>query len=314
MPNSNNNNGLNDNLSVLGASGKQGDLFLVEKQVIFEDIEMGVLANGVPYLTGRGLERMCGIGHGPFQRMTSNWAQEKTKPRGRKIQEMLDQSGYFEDELYIKAIDNGREIHAYPEPVCLAILEYYAFIAEDKKEQALYTFRLLARTKFRDLIYQATGYNPEQSKINSWKHFHDRVDMLENKVPVGYFCIFTEIASMLIPMIRNGVIINDKVIPDISVGIIWGKYWTSNSLDDKYGKRIEYDHCYPEYYPQSKKNPQPAKAYPDSALGEFRTWLREHYIVNNFPKYLISKSNDGSITKETLAVTMDAFSKLAIPE
>lgn len=309
MSNSSNNNGLGGEYPVLGASGQQEELFLVERQVIFDDIEMGVLANGVPYLTGRGLEKMCGVGHGPFQRLSSNWKEERLKPRGRHIQRILLQSGYHGDSLYIKAIDNGREIHAYPEPVCLAILEYYAFIADEKKEQALYTFRVLARTKFRDLIYRATGYDPNQTVINSWKHFHDRVDMLENKVPLGYFCIFTEIASMLVPMIKNGVIISDKVIPDISVGIVWGKYWVQNSLDNKYGQRIEYEHNYPEYYPQAKKNPQPAKAYPDEALGEFRSWLRNQYIVKNFPKYLLNKSNDGAITKETLSITLDAFSK-----
>lgn len=303
----NDNNSLASDLSVLGASSKQEELFQVERQVIFDDIEMGVLANGVPYLTGRGLEKMCGVGHGPFQRLSSNWREERTKPRGRKIQEILNQSGYYGDSLYIKAVDNGREIHAYPEPVCLAILEYYAFIADEKKEQALYTFRILARTKFRDLIYQATGYDPNQTVLSSWKHFHDRVNLLESKVPVGYFCIFTEIASMIVPMIKSGVPISDKVIPDISVGIMWSKHWVNNSLDLKYGNRIDYEHNYPEYYPQAKKNPQPAKAYPEQALGEFRSWLRSNYLVKSFPKYLFGKSNDGSISKETLAITLDAF-------
>ena len=63
---------------------EQMPLFHIEKQVEIDSIEMGVLDSGVPYLTGRGLERMCGVGHGPFHRLTTNWQEEKNKPRGIK--------------------------------------------------------------------------------------------------------------------------------------------------------------------------------------------------------------------------------------
>ena len=53
--NTNENNELAENQQVLGAMQQQ-TLFHVEKQVEIDDIEMGVLESGVPYLTGRGLE------------------------------------------------------------------------------------------------------------------------------------------------------------------------------------------------------------------------------------------------------------------
>jgi len=55
-----NSNGLDVKKAILGPPPKytQGDLFHVEKQVKFDGIEMGVLENGVPYLSESGLARM----------------------------------------------------------------------------------------------------------------------------------------------------------------------------------------------------------------------------------------------------------------
>lgn len=272
--------------AILDATPLQSNLFHVEKQVVVNEIEMGVLESGVPYLTGRGLERMCGVGHGPFYKLTSEWNEEKTKPRGKAITQLLEEAHYYEEELFIYAEHNGQVVSAFTEPVCLALLEYFAFVTDKPREQAINAFRTLAKTKFREYIYNAVGYSPERKILDSWKHFHDRIDMTLDAVPIGYFSVFREIASMIVPMIRSGIMISDKVVPDISVGKIWSKFWVDGNLDDKYGKRINYNHAYPLYYPAAKSNPQPAYAYPDDALGLFRHWLRESYIATKFPTYL----------------------------
>lgn len=62
-------------------------------------------------------------------------------------------------------------------------------------------------------------------------------------------------------------------------------------MEVKYGERIPYDHNYPEYYPQSDSNPQPANAYPDEALPEFRSWFRQVYLPTKFPVYILQKAN-----------------------
>ncbi|WP_145586587.1 hypothetical protein [Yersinia kristensenii] len=155
------NNGLSQLIELEGANPIQPDLFHVERQIEIDGVEMGVLENGVPYLTGRGLERMCGLGHGPFHRLTSNWQEEKHKPRGQEIQKLLDSYNYQEDELFIRAEMNGREVTAFSEPVVMSLIEYYAYVADEKRDQAAHAFRTLARTKFREFVYQAVGYNPE---------------------------------------------------------------------------------------------------------------------------------------------------------
>ncbi|WBF66733.1 hypothetical protein LN040_13510 [Desulfovibrio subterraneus] len=296
-------------LPVLGVA-TQGVLFRVEKQVEYRGVEMGVLENGTPYLTESGLARMCGVDRKVINRLASNWNEEKAKPRGKKVAKILNSYAYDEDYLYAPSEYNGVKVNAYTEKVCISLLEYYAFVAEDKKEQAVIAFRLLARQSFRDLIYGATGYSPSVSKLDSWKHFHDRVDLTHDAVPVGYFSVFREIASIIVPMIRSGIIISDKVIPDISVGKAWSAFWADNGLDAHFGERRKFNHEYPDYYPQSKSNPQPAYAYPDEALGYFRQWLRANYLVVNFPKYLSESAKKGKISRETALKAIDVFREI----
>jgi hypothetical protein len=38
-----------------------------------EGIQMGVLNNGTPYLTMRGLSRLCGVDPAAIARLTTNW-------------------------------------------------------------------------------------------------------------------------------------------------------------------------------------------------------------------------------------------------
>lgn len=290
----------------------QGELFHVEKQTVIDGVEMGVLENGIPYLTESGLARMCGIDRKVLNRLAINWSDEKTKPRGKQINQLLAQLGYVENTLFLKSKHKGAEINAYTEPVCLAMLEYYAFMADEKRDEAIHAFRTLARTTFRVFIYKSVGYSPEQKVLDSWKHFHDRVDMTLDAVPFGYFSVFREIAAMIVPMIRAGIMISDRVVPDISVGKAWSAFWDEQNLAATHGNRTKYDHEYPLYYPQSKSNPQPSYAYPDSALGVFRSWLRQHYITSKFPNYLLGQTKKGTVPIAIANKAIEAFSSAAL--
>ncbi len=286
----------------------QTEIFHVEKQIEFEGIEMGVLENGIPYLSESGLARMCGIDRKTLYELSTNWAELKLKPRGKAINQLLEQANYFEPNLFLKSDNTGTQVNAYIEPVCMALLEYYAFISNDRKQQATDAFRILAKRQFRNFVYDAVGYSPDQKILDSWRHFHDRVDMTMDAVPPGFFSVFREIASMIVPMIRSGIMISDKVVPDISVGRYWSDYWKENNLDKEFGKRIKYNHDYPIYYPQAKSNPQPSYAYPDSSLGIFRAWLRQNYIVNNFPKYLIGQTKQKKLDPVIASKAIESFS------
>jgi hypothetical protein len=300
--------GLSDDSGVLVTTPVQGTLFHVERQVEFDDVEMGVLDSGVPYLTSRGLAKMCGVDHATLHRLTTNWGDEQFKPRGRAIKQILDESGYTQPQLFLKAELNGVLINAFTEQVCMAMLEYYAFVADERREKAISTFRTLARVKFREFVYQAVGYSAEQSMLDSWRHFHDRVDLTTSAVPNGYFCVFTQIAGMIVPMIRSGMKISDRVVPDISVGIAWSNYWVTNRLADQYGERIHFNHEYPDYYPQSKSNPQPAYAYPDTVWAVFQKWFKQNYLGDvALQKYLAGQVSKGTLAIETANKVLEVF-------
>lgn len=296
-----------------GFVGVQKSLFRVEAQTEIDGVEMGVLDTGIPYLTERGLARMCGIDRKVLNRLAVNWDDERVKPRGRQISQLLEQGSYFEDSLYLKSEHKGSEVNAYTEPVCLALLEYYAFLADETRPEAIRAFRSLARLTFRKFVYDAVGYSPEQRVLDSWRHFHDRIDMTATAVPAGYFSVFQEIAVMIVPMIRAGVMISDRVVPDISVGKAWSEHWGGNALATKYGERTRYDHEYPLYYPQAKSNPQPSFAYPIAALGEFRDWLERTYITTKYPAYLLGQTKRGTLAAPVASLALEAFEGKALP-
>ena len=54
------------------------------KEVEVESVQMGVLNNGNPYLTMRGLSRLCGVDSAAMTRLTSDWIEERQRPRGKK--------------------------------------------------------------------------------------------------------------------------------------------------------------------------------------------------------------------------------------
>ena len=287
----------------------------VEMQKTTSDgVEMGVLENGMPYLSQRGVVAMSGVPRTTLQRMTDNWGEYKLKGDGKGIQRLLEKAGYHEDSLYIEIEDTGKTIYAYPEPVVLAVLEHYAFDSKTKLEQAQDSYRKLTKAGFRYFVYEFLGYKPKQEQLDKWKHFHDRVDLVYDASPQGYFSIFREISGMIVTLIRSNVIINDKVIPDLSVGKTWANYWKSKDLSSTFGERVHYAHNYPNYYPQSLSNPQPAWAYPEEALAEFRKWFRREYITSKFPAYMLSQVAQGKLIKSAALGAITAINPERIEE
>ena len=276
-----------------------------EKEI--DGIGMGVLSDGTPFLTLRGLARMCGVDIATIVRITAAWQEAPLKPREAKIKELVLAQGADDSIVFIAIFKNGVIHHAVPAAVCMAVLEYYAFEAKGEYGQAAKSYRTLARKGFNDFIYAQVGYNPTGAPDVAWKQFHDRVSLSYHTVPDGYFSVFKEIADLLVTMIREGASLGSTFIPDISVGLHWGKHWRSENLDVVYGERIKYDHNYPAYFPQALSNPQPAYCYPDDALAEFRQWVRVQYLPGKLPNYLNDKVKQGQITAKKANAAIAAF-------
>jgi hypothetical protein len=249
----------------------------IQKQTEIDGIGMGVLSDGTAFLNGRGLAKLCGIDSSRISEMGADW-ETAALPVTAWVKGMLQGRGISLDRPYIEIRQRSGSFHAFSDVLCVAVLEYYAFEVPNPRKDAQKNFRLLAGKALHDFIYTQVGYDPAGVVPNAWKQFHDRVSLTYNSVPAGYFSIFKEMSDMIVTLGQAGLHIDKNFVPDISVGIHWGKYWHANHLDQKYGQRREYEHNYPEYFPQAESNPQKPWCYPDAALGEFRKWMRETYV------------------------------------
>lgn len=275
-------------------------------EIEVDGIGMGVLSDGTPYLTLRGLSRVCGIGPSAMHELVSNWEVEKKKPRGVKIRELLAAQRHDGDSLRLTTISKGKETHAYTDNVCMALLEYYAFEGGRPNAIALGNFRVLARSSMRIFIYNSCGFDPETLIPDSWRNFHARV-LLNDQIPGDHFSVFRELADIVIHMIQGGCPIDDHTVPDISAGIRWAKFWGDNGFDEKYGLRVKYPHYYPEWFPQAGSNPQAAWIYPVTALGAFRMWLYSTYLPESFPNYIAGKVKQGVLPQSHASLVLKSL-------
>jgi len=286
-----------------GTTPSQGELF-IDKTLDLNGIGMGVLSDGTPYLNQRGLATLCGTQNKYIGEISKEWNDPVPKERVRKIKDALSHNHYEKEEAHILISHRGNAHYCYPAPVCLAILEYYAFDANlDGAKTARDNFRLLAGSGLRDLIYKQVGYDP--TGRNRFEKWHERISLNYQSAPRGFFHVFNEVGTIIYELIAAGAEISEKFVVDISVGQYWSRYWEENNLSEIHGAREKYPHKYPVSHPQALSNPQESWCYPLSALGAFREWLQSQYIEGGkFKGYL-----DGKVKKGELA---PSFAQLAI--
>lgn len=276
---------------------RQGVLDLkVERQRDVGGIGMGVLSDGTPFLTGRGLARLVDIENLHIRTISQDWNETPLKPRIKGIKDILKKRGITASEAHIEVNDGSRIIHAYPDAICLAVLEYYAFDAASPREAARDNYRLLAGKALQELIYSQVGYDPTGRYKDRFQKWHERIELNHQSAPKGFFSVFNEAHTIIYEMIQAGADVGEKTVVDISIGQHWSKHWDEYGLAAEYGGRIRYPHRYPDSHPQSKSNPQDAWCYPLSALGRYREWLQNDYIEGGkFSKYI-----DGKVKRREL--------------
>jgi hypothetical protein len=287
----------------------QGILDLqIQKQIEIDGIGMGVLTDGTPFLSGRGLARLSGINNARIVELSAEWNTAAPSTMPHKVKSILEGRGIVLEQPHVEIKQRSGDFYAYPDVVCLAVLEYYAFDAPRTRDEAKTNFRLLAGKALREFIYSQVGYDPNELVPDVWRQFHDRVALTYNSVPAGYFGIFKEMADMIVTLGQAGLHIDEKFVPDISVGMHWSKHWTTHDLDNTLGARIKYAHNYPDYFPQAASNPQEPWCYPDSALGEFRRWVRVNYIgEGRFAKYLDAKVKELALPASFAQLAIGAY-------
>ena len=276
-------------------AGKQPSLGLsIEKDTDVGGIGMGVLSDGTPYLSQRGLAAICGVMNTHVGTISSQWNEADQKPRIKTIKGILAESAVTVSSPHIEIVHKGTTNFCYPAPVCLAILEYYAMDAGGERPEARRNFRLLAGSKLRELIYSQVGYDPTNPKrFDKW---HERIALNYQSAPKGFFHVFNEAHTIIYELVQAGAPIGEKMVVDISIGQHWATHWTENGLDGEFGQRARYPHRYPDSHPQSQSNPQESWCYPLAALGAYRQWLQDTYIEGGkFSSYLKTKVSKGEL-------------------
>jgi len=203
----------------------QGEFsIVVERQVEDDGIGMGVLSDSTPFLNQRGLALLCGVRNKYIGLISSEWNAPNPSERTRSIKSALERRGEHYSVAAYDANFGKVKVLAYPDSICMAILEHFAFEANwEGKETALANFRKLARHGLRNFIYERVGYTSEP-KNDLWQIFKDRVSLTYDAVPEGYFGIFKELSSLIVTLGLNGLHIDEKFVPDISVGQAWAKF------------------------------------------------------------------------------------------
>lgn len=286
----------------------------IDKEKEIDGVGMGVLSDGTPFLSGRGLARLCGVSSTRISEMAQAWATPSTNSMAESVKRSLRVRDVLPEHPYIAINQKGVAFHAYSDVVCIAVLEYYALDAESPTEQARNNFRVLAGKALHDFIYAQVGYDPAKHVPEIWRQFHDRISLTYNAVPASYFCVFKEISDIIVHLGQNGLPIDEKFVPDISVGSHWSKHWEKAALNSQYGDRQKFKHNYPEYFPQSASNPQPAWCYPEMALGEFKRWLREDYIKGGkFQNYLTDQVKKNALPPSFAQLAVAAYTYKDVP-
>jgi prophage antirepressor-like protein len=182
----------------------------------------------------------------------------------------------------------------------------YSQILRSEKPEAK-GFKKWITSEVLPSIRKTGGYGRTKGVSADWQPFHDRISAVWGAVPDGYFSVFKEMAELIGHLISQGVPVDHKTIPDISVGTAWGRVWTERAYGDDFGPRVTYDHRYPPTFPQSRSNPQHAYCYPEDALSTFRRWLRNDYLKVGLPKYIGSKAAKGQIAPSAAAAVLKAL-------
>ncbi|MEC6814951.1 hypothetical protein VXS05_07750 [Photobacterium toruni] len=281
-----------------------------------DSIQMGVLPTGETYMSLRGLARFCGVNHSVIQELAKEWADGSlfNKGRGQKILQTygrITKGTNPPSSMYAVLETNNKlfpVIHAVPETICISILQYYALHAKlDNSDIAVGNFEQVAAFGLRKYIYERLNFDFEGIKEHCWNLLKERI--LYNSDPVGYFTTFSQSTSIIANFVKHNIIIDERTMVDGSIGIVWGNYWRSEKLNEKYGERIKIAHKFPVSYPQ--RDPM-VNAYPTEALPDFLTWLNDVYLAEKFGKYLLNKVKKGDFEKDHIPMLVEAVQPLRL--
>lgn len=120
---------------------------IVTSYAEIDGVGMGVLSDGEPFVTQRGLAALCGVQNAHIGTISRDWMSDK--PRCVTIRERL---GFKRAQAHRVLVHDGHRLFAYDAAVAQAVVDYYAH--DVSKAQAIRTAAQIGRTGLRRHILQ----------------------------------------------------------------------------------------------------------------------------------------------------------------
>ena len=122
-------------------------------------------------------------------------------------------------------------------------------------------------------------------KAHPWMPVHvQRYLKNSRKVPYGYFSMLNEIyLNLLAPLEEYGVVLPDRMMPDISTGQMFSGFLRSKGIAT--GEFPSYDHEFVD----SKRPTVQARLYPIEHLADFKRYFNEVWLPDRAPNYFAER-------------------------
>jgi hypothetical protein len=169
----------------------------------------------------------------------------------------------------------------YKAAYCAAVLKHYA---SKENKTALFSLLKFAELGINTWIQGITGWQKRVDAIQPHTDVYiKRIEsMRDHQISDELWMIFREASELLLLIEKDWrVPVNDFDILDGSVGRRWSDYRNGQSWAKEIGN---YMHSY-----RDQRGLRECSAYVMDELPYFRQWLREYYVPNHLPKYLVDK-------------------------
>jgi len=269
-----------------------------------DNLEIGRSSNGAAFFTERGLAKICGVRTEAIAKEADAWAAGK---RDSVLARLLLGGGYDAALLYEPIATEHGTVRAYYDDVSMIIVGHYA--ANVKSEAAIRVCEALVREELRKFSDRLEGVEPTISP--SWQQYQDR---LLTAAPRHSFVVRRALSEFVIRAIQGGVPVTQETVSDDEIELAWGHYWEHANLAAKYGERQAWARSCPEQAGRSRSTPQEVWAYPNEAEGDFKIWLYDIYVPEQFPKYLNRKVDEKLMTRTAANQLLTAVTRPPVTE
>ena len=192
-----------------------------------------------------------------------------------------------------------------------AVLKHFADKEEKEKPEdrpATYSLVKFAELGIDKWIQGITGWDKYESSLRPHTDVYIRriENMRDHDIDDEHWSIFREASELLLLLEKDWQVpINDFDILDGSIGKKWSDYREAKSWTEEHGW---YSHKY-----RDRRGPRDCKAYKWAERSYFEKWLREKYVPEHLPAYLVTKygksatrliyTENGLLSDEILALT-----------